>query len=107
MSGRSSGGLSLRAWGRRSPYNLCSGFLKSFLVVPVFSVPQPDGSYAVTYEPEVAIEDTGDRDADVYRITAHCTAILERWIRRHPEIWLWMHRRWKTVPGKRGAPELT
>lgn len=76
-------------------------------VVPVFSVPQPDGSYAVTYEREIDIEDTGDREADVYRITAHCTAIIERWVRKHPDVWLWMHRRWKTIPGKRGAPELT
>jgi KDO2-lipid IV(A) lauroyltransferase len=67
-------------------------------VVPVFSVPRRDGSYDVTYEPEVVIEDTGDPEADVRRITAHCTAIIERWVRLHPEIWLWMHRRWKTAP---------
>jgi len=72
-------------------------------VVPVFSVPRPDGSYRVTYEPEVAIEDTGDPEADVHRITAHCTSIIERWVRLHPEIWLWMHRRWKTVPRAAGG----
>jgi hypothetical protein len=27
-----------------------------------------------------------------------CTAIIEQWVRRYPEIWLWMHRRWKTAP---------
>ena len=67
-------------------------------IVPVFSVPRPDGSYDVIYEPEVEVVSTGDREADVHRLTAHCTAIIERWVRRHPEIWLWMHRRWKTVP---------
>lgn len=66
-------------------------------VVPTFSVPHPDGSYTVHYEEEIAIEDTGDRDADVYRITAECTATIERWVRAHPELWLWMHRRWKTT----------
>lgn len=75
-------------------------------VVPVFSVPQPDGSYEVTYEPAVEIRDTGERDADVRRITEGCTAIIERWVRRHPELWLWMHRRWKTpAPGAVGRGE--
>lgn len=67
-------------------------------IVPVFSVPRPDGSYDVIYEPEVEVVNTGDREADVHRVTAQCTAIIERWVRRHPEIWLWMHRRWKTAP---------
>ena len=39
-----------------------------------------------------------EQDAEVLRVTAACTAILERWVRAHPEIWLWMHRRWKTAP---------
>jgi KDO2-lipid IV(A) lauroyltransferase len=67
-------------------------------VVPVFSVPRPDGSYRVVYEPEVEVVSTGDREADVLRLTETCTAIVERWIRKHPELWLWMHRRWKTRP---------
>jgi KDO2-lipid IV(A) lauroyltransferase len=67
-------------------------------VVPTFSVPAPDGTWRVTYEPEVPIEPTADREEDVRRITAACTAIIERWVRRHPELWLWMHRRWKTRP---------
>jgi len=67
-------------------------------VVPVFSVPQPDGSYRIVYEAPVEVARTGDRSADVIRLTATCTAIIERWVRRHPELWLWMHRRWKTAP---------
>ena len=66
-------------------------------VVPVFSVPQPDGTYDVVYEPEVDVRATDDRAADVRRITAECTGIVERWVRAHPELWLWMHRRWKTA----------
>jgi KDO2-lipid IV(A) lauroyltransferase len=77
-------------------------------IVPVFCVPQPDGSYRVTYEAPIEEETTGDRDSDVIRITAACTASIERWVRKHPEMWLWMHRRWKTAPpldlgGEHGA----
>jgi len=67
-------------------------------VIPTFSIPLADGSYRVIYGEEVEIRDTGDHDADVVRITAECTAVIERWVRQHPELWLWMHRRWKTAP---------
>lgn len=36
--------------------------------------------------------------------TANFTHILERHIRRHPDQWLWVHRRWKTRPP--GEPAL-
>ena len=68
------------------------------VIVPVFSAPGKDGVWEVTYEPAVEVRDAPDRDAEVLRLTAACTAILERWVRAYPEIWLWMHRRWKTRP---------
>ena len=67
-------------------------------IVPVFARVETDGSISVHIEPEVESRPTGDRDADVLRLTAACTAIVERWARRNPEQWLWMHRRWKTRP---------
>jgi KDO2-lipid IV(A) lauroyltransferase len=47
---------------------------------------------------EVPVQPTGDREADVRRITAEVTAILERAIRAHPEQWVWVHRRFKSPP---------
>ena len=67
-------------------------------VVPTYSLPRADGSYTIVYEPEVEVRATGDLDADVHRVTAECTAHIERWVRERPELWLWMHRRWKTRP---------
>jgi len=72
-------------------------------IVPVFADVDPDGTIRVHIEPAVPTEATGDRDADVVRVTAACTAIVERWVRKHPEQWLWMHRRWKTKPGSGAA----
>lgn len=73
-------------------------------VVPVASYPRSDGTYLVEYGPEVPVVDTGDRDADVGRITAACTAVIESWVRRRPELWLWMHRRFKTRPPGEPGP---
>jgi KDO2-lipid IV(A) lauroyltransferase len=67
-------------------------------IVPTRSIPGPGGTYTIVYEPEIAVAASGDRDADVHRITAACTARLEAWVRERPELWLWMHRRWKTRP---------
>lgn len=55
---------------------------------------QPSGKYQLTFEP-IDVKDTGDRDADVDRIVTDYTAVLERWVRRAPEQYLWHHRRWK------------
>ncbi len=72
-------------------------------IVPVFAYMEPDGTITVHIEPIVETGGTGDRDADVLRLTARCTAIVEKWARSRPEQWLWMHRRWKTRPEGREA----
>ncbi len=41
---------------------------------------------------------SGDRNRDVYELTAKVTAMLEEKIRKRPDEWLWLHRRWKTRP---------
>ena len=41
---------------------------------------------------------SGDFRADVQALTAEVTAVLEKHIRRRPEQWLWLHRRWKEKP---------
>lgn len=39
-----------------------------------------------------------DPEEEIALNTAHFTKLLEQYIRRYPEQWLWMHRRWKTRP---------
>lgn len=59
--------------------------------------------YVLHFGPEVALVNTGDPEQDAVANTAQFTAILEAYIRRYPEQWLWMHRRWKTRrPGEQG-----
>ena len=45
--------------------------------------------------------DVGDVTAETLRITSDFTSQIEAWVREYPEQYLWLHRRWKSVPGKR------
>lgn len=58
----------------------------------------PGFRYVGAFDPPVEVKDTGDREADVLRITSKINANLEAGIRLAPEQWLWSHRRWKTKP---------
>ena len=48
----------------------------------------------MVYEPAVEPPLAGSADA-VRAFTQRCTDVLEMYVRRHPELWLWMHRRWR------------
>ncbi|MEX2179139.1 MAG: lysophospholipid acyltransferase family protein [Gemmatimonadaceae bacterium] len=62
----------------------------------IFMTPlrKPDGRYTISFE-DVPVRATGDKNADVDRIAADYTAVLERWVRVAPEQYFWHHRRWK------------
>lgn len=62
------------------------------------SIRQPDGRFVLTFE-RVPVTPTGDRERDTDDIVAAYTAVLERWVRRHPDQYFWQHRRWKHRPG--------
>jgi KDO2-lipid IV(A) lauroyltransferase len=65
-------------------------------VVPVFALPLPHGRYRLIYEHPVE-PPTSDTPDAVREFTQRCTDVLEMYVRRHPELWLWMHRRWRVA----------
>jgi KDO2-lipid IV(A) lauroyltransferase len=72
-------------------------------VIPLFALPLGRGRYRMVYEH--AVEPPSATDANpVIAFTQRCTDVLEMYVRRHPELWLWMHRRWRD-PGSEGQPE--
>ena len=44
-------------------------------------------------EEPLTLPESGDREADVLRLTQMLNDCLERWIRAKPHTWLWLHRR--------------
>jgi KDO2-lipid IV(A) lauroyltransferase len=65
--------------------------------VPIFGWPAPGGRYRVEVgEPILPPERSADDDqATVAALTSRYLAVFETEIRRRPEQWLWMHRRWR------------
>jgi len=43
-------------------------------------------------------EDLKISNESIHEITQAHAAILDRWIKKYPEQWFWMHRRWKSKP---------
>jgi KDO2-lipid IV(A) lauroyltransferase len=66
-------------------------------VVPIFALPLPGGRFRMVYEHPVEPPAVQDEQA-IREFTQRCTDVLEMYVRRYPELWLWMHRRWRDVP---------
>jgi KDO2-lipid IV(A) lauroyltransferase len=66
-------------------------------VVPVFALPLPGGRFRMVYEHPVEPPAAGGEQG-IREFTQRCTDVLEMYVRRYPELWLWMHRRWRDVP---------
>lgn len=69
------------------------------VVLPAFAVWEEEkGRYVVYLEPPIDYAITGDRDRDILELTRKITEIVERYVRKYPEQWLWIHKRWNTRP---------
>jgi len=74
-------------------------------VLPGFMLWEPaERRYVLHFGPGIEIPETDDLAADILAGTQLCTRVIESWIRRYPDQWLWIHRRWKTRPP--GEPPL-
>lgn len=55
----------------------------------------PDGRFRVEADEPLHYAATGNEKDDVIAITQAVTTRIENHIRRHPDQWLWTHRRWR------------
>jgi KDO2-lipid IV(A) lauroyltransferase len=73
-------------------------------LLPAHCEALPDGRYRFAYGRPLEWTTTGNRQADIARLTQELTTVIEGWVRARPEQWLWMHRRWKTQPRTTAEP---
>jgi KDO2-lipid IV(A) lauroyltransferase len=74
-------------------------------IVPVFIVREGwRARHRVHVLPIMQVERTDDMQADVAHNTQRMSDVFEDMVRRYPEQWLWMHKRWKTRP--QGEPRI-
>ena len=65
-------------------------------VIPAYNTRQPDGTHKIYVEDPVELVETGNKKEDIIKTTRLFNENLEKWVRKHPEQWLWLHKRWKT-----------
>ena len=74
-------------------------------VVPGFTIWDSQlRKYRLIFDAPLKLVDTGDPEADAVTNTAMFNRVIEEHVRKRPEQWLWVHRRWKTRPP--GEPPL-
>lgn len=74
-------------------------FMTDAIVFPAFAVWEEEKQkYVVYLEPPIEYEKTADYEEDVKDLTQKITTTVEKFVRKYPEQWLWIHKRWNTRP---------
>jgi KDO2-lipid IV(A) lauroyltransferase len=66
-------------------------------VIPASSWREPDGTHVLRFEEPLPLIECEDTNEAIRLNTRAYNAALERMVLRHPEQWIWMHRRWKVA----------
>ena len=85
-------------FGHRVPATPAAAFLglrcKS-PILPIFCIRESSGQLTIHVDEPLNIKWSGDLRADVQTNTQLITDAVERMIRRYPDQWFWVHKRWK------------
>jgi KDO2-lipid IV(A) lauroyltransferase len=64
-------------------------------IVPVFMIREGRGLHRMVFEPALELCEGKNVGDSIQDDTQQCMDVLERFIRNHPDQWIWLHRRWK------------
>jgi KDO2-lipid IV(A) lauroyltransferase len=68
-------------------------------IIPVFLLREGETEiHRLEVQSPIELAGGADRDADVVENTQRCTSVIEDVVRRHPDQWVWFHKRWRTRP---------
>ncbi len=101
-------GVDVTFFGRRCKANPTVARLARQFDCPVVGVRVirlPDRRFRIVAEGPFALPRDAAGQVDVKATTQMITDVVERWVREHPDQWLWFHRRWR-YSGACGDPAL-
>jgi KDO2-lipid IV(A) lauroyltransferase len=68
-------------------------------IVPLFVIRKGPGRYRIEINEPLKLVRTSDEASDLKKNTRKINQIFEDYIMKYPQHWLWLHRRWKDIPG--------
>jgi KDO2-lipid IV(A) lauroyltransferase len=68
-------------------------------ILPIFVIRKGPGSYRIEINEPLRLICTADETSDLKKNARKLNQIFENYIRRYPEHWFWVHRRWKDILG--------
>lgn len=91
-------GVEINLFGKRSIIPLGAAALSRIYgspILPIFLHNNDDGTCTAKIYPPLYTPRTKDKQQDFYTVTEKLVAVLEQEITAHPEMWFWVHDRWK------------
>ena len=64
-------------------------------VISGFLMRAGQGHHRLVFSQEIPVRRTGNLQQDIVENTQVFTQVVEAYVRRYPEHWFWLHRRWK------------
>ncbi|MFH1406664.1 MAG: ELM1/GtrOC1 family putative glycosyltransferase [Candidatus Omnitrophota bacterium] len=71
------------------------------IVLPTFIIREKSGYHRVEINEPLKLQKTSDNKAGIKEGLKNYLEILERYIRKYPDHWLWLHRRWKATSARK------
>ena len=69
-------------------------------IAPTFMM-RENGKLRLFVEKPIYVKNSGDRKRDMREYTQKWSDVVEKYIKKYPSQWVWMHKRWKTKPTAR------
>lgn len=67
-------------------------------IVPMFIYRIEGPRHKIVIEPPVEVKKDAERDEMVFEAVSKFTKLIEEYIRKYPQEWGWIHKRWKAQP---------
>ena len=66
-------------------------------ILPGVAVRDAKGNNVLIFEKMILPDDYANDDRGIKKLTEDVTKVIENLIKKHPEQWFWVHKRWKSV----------